>query len=49
MKLTKKELIEICFSLMQDKVNRSATAKSAFESGRRKLLKELKLQENPQP
>jgi hypothetical protein len=40
--LTLKELTELCFSLLQDKTQRSKTAQKDFEKGRRKLLTQLK-------
>jgi len=42
MKLLKKELEELCFTLLQDNKERNKTNQKAFENGRNKLLKELK-------
>jgi len=39
--LSAKELEEICFSLMHDKMVRSKAKTKNFESGRKKLLKFL--------
>lgn len=44
--LTKKELTEICFSLLHDKWIRCKTNQKAFESGRKKLLNKFKLLDN---
>jgi len=40
--LNRRELIEICFSLLNDKVPRNKTDKKNFVSGRRKLISELR-------
>ena len=44
--LTKEELTELCFALLNDKSKRTKTAQKNFEKGRRKLLNELKQVEN---
>ena len=46
LKLTKAELTELCFALLNDKLKRTKTAQKNFEKGRRKLLNELKELEN---